>query len=139
MDCSRVLPSKVCCCSLDLGLQALVGCLSFLRLAGIICSGFYGPFLYLVLSIGILYIGDSARLLNPLLARLRLKSYHQQISSHNSIYYKKYHHTIPSFTKNIITQFHLLQNDVQSHFFHTSRFPPCVFPLLESGGWQACL
>jgi len=57
MDCSRVLPSKVCCCSLDLGLQALVGSLSFLRLAGIICSGFYGPFLYLVLSIGILYIG----------------------------------------------------------------------------------
>ena len=85
MGCSRVLPSKVCCCSLDLGLQvifflcpkvgigmifnrsddktvilppqcvfvnafsiihsllqALVGSLSFLRLAGIICSGFYG-------------------------------------------------------------------------------------------------
>ena len=40
---------------------------------------------------------------------------------------------------NIITQFHLLQNDVQSYFFLTSRFPPCVFPLLESGGWQACL
>ena len=24
MDCSRVLPSKVCCCSLDLGLQVIV-------------------------------------------------------------------------------------------------------------------
>jgi len=56
--CGQVLPSKVCCCApLHIGLQALVGCLTALRLAGVICSGFYGPFLYLVLSIGILYIG----------------------------------------------------------------------------------
>jgi len=57
MGCPRVLPSKVCCCCpLNIGLQALVSCLTALRLAGVICSGFYGPFLYLVLSIGILYI-----------------------------------------------------------------------------------
>jgi len=57
MACPQVLPSKVCCCChLNIGLQALVGCLTALRLAGVICSGFYGPFLYLVLSIGILYI-----------------------------------------------------------------------------------
>jgi len=44
--CGQVLPSKVCCCfPLHIGLQALVGCLTALRLAGVICSGFYADFL----------------------------------------------------------------------------------------------
>jgi len=71
MGCARILPSKVCCCPLELGLQALVGCLTVLRLAGVICSGFYGPFLYLVLSIGILYIAADFLLVYSLFCKAR--------------------------------------------------------------------
>lgn len=55
--CYKTLPEKICgCCPFDLGVQLLVGSVSLLRVAGVICGGFYGPWLYLVLTLGILYI-----------------------------------------------------------------------------------
>jgi len=54
---SRLLPSRVCCCCpFNLGLQALLFIIILLRLAGMVCSVFYGPYLYLVLTLAALYL-----------------------------------------------------------------------------------
>merc|ERR1712059_40663 len=56
--CFKVMQlQKVCPCCLDIGLQVLIGLISAFRLAGVICSGFYGPWFYLVLTLGVVYIG----------------------------------------------------------------------------------
>jgi len=54
---ANLLPARVClCCPLDLGVQVLVGLISALRLVGVVCSGFYGPWLYLVLTLASLFL-----------------------------------------------------------------------------------
>jgi len=53
----RYLPGQVCfCCPFNIGLQILLFLAITLRLCGMVCGGFYGPYLYLVVSLGGLYI-----------------------------------------------------------------------------------
>jgi len=55
----KLFPEKACCCSLTVGLNTLLTTALILRLGGIVCGCFYGPYLYLVVSIGGLYLlGD---------------------------------------------------------------------------------
>lgn len=44
------------CCSLSTGLNSFLSLAVVLRLAGAACGCFYGPYLYLVVSIGGLYL-----------------------------------------------------------------------------------
>ena len=51
------LPRTVCCLlSLETGLQVLVSLAIILRLAGTICGCFYGPYIYLCLPLGGIYL-----------------------------------------------------------------------------------
>ena len=52
----RLWPQKALCCSLTTGLNILLTLTLLLRLTGVICGCFYGPYLYLVVSVGGLYI-----------------------------------------------------------------------------------
>merc|ERR1712113_606789 len=56
----RLLPERVCCClNFDLGVKILLSCLMVLRLAGLVCSVFYGPYISLVLCLSsLLLAGD---------------------------------------------------------------------------------
>jgi len=56
-DLGKYLPGRVCyCCPFNIGLQVLLFLIILLRLGGMVCSVFYGPYLYLVLTLGALYI-----------------------------------------------------------------------------------
>ena len=48
--------SSCFCCSLSTGLNSFLSLAVVLRLAGAACGCFYGPYLYLVVSIGGLYL-----------------------------------------------------------------------------------
>ncbi|XP_023338520.1 uncharacterized protein LOC111709144 [Eurytemora carolleeae] len=53
----RVLPSRVCFCApFNIGTQVLLIIIILLRIAGMVCGCFYGPYLYLVVSLGGLYL-----------------------------------------------------------------------------------
>ena len=52
----KLFPERTCCCSLTTGLNTFLGLSLLLRLAGVACGCFYGPYLYLVVSIGGLYL-----------------------------------------------------------------------------------
>eukprot|EP00090_Calanus_glacialis_P024863 TRINITY_DN38588_c0_g1_i1.p1 TRINITY_DN38588_c0_g1~~TRINITY_DN38588_c0_g1_i1.p1 ORF type:complete len:180 (+),score=28.97 TRINITY_DN38588_c0_g1_i1:153-692(+) len=65
--CYKILPEKVCiCCNFDIGVQVLVIIVMVLRLAGIVCSCFYGPYLYLVITLGSVYLAADFLLLYSL-------------------------------------------------------------------------
>ena len=56
MGYESLLPQRVCyCCSFE-WVRLLVAVISVLRVAGIVCGFFYGPYLYLVISLGGLYL-----------------------------------------------------------------------------------
>ncbi len=52
----KLFPEKTCCCSLTTGLNTILVLSLLLRLAGVACGCFYGPYLYLVVSVGGLYL-----------------------------------------------------------------------------------
>ena len=53
----KLFPEKSCfCCSLTTGLNFFLTITLLLRVAGVACGCFYGPYLYLVVTIGGLYI-----------------------------------------------------------------------------------
>jgi len=61
---TQCLPRSVCgIISLETGLQILVGIAIILRLAGTICGCFYGPYIYLALPIGGIYLAGDISLL----------------------------------------------------------------------------
>ena len=55
--------SSCFCCSLSTGLNSFLSLAVVLRLAGAACGCFYGPYLYLVLPLGGLYLAADALLL----------------------------------------------------------------------------
>lgn len=58
------LPRRVCCVlSLETGLQILVTLAILLRAAGTICACFYGPYIYLALPLGGLFLAGDISLL----------------------------------------------------------------------------
>jgi len=64
MDITRILPSKVCCClEFDLGAKIIIGLIILLRFICMILGCLYGPYLYLVLPLGGLYLAADAVLL----------------------------------------------------------------------------
>merc|ERR1712168_432563 len=64
MFLERFYPERVCCClNFDLGVKILVSILILLRLAGLICGGFYGPYFYLVICFTGLYLSGDVILL----------------------------------------------------------------------------
>lgn len=64
MGLSALLPRTVCCCcSLETGLQLLVSLAIILRATGTICGCFYGPYIYLALPIGGIYLAGDISLL----------------------------------------------------------------------------
>jgi len=53
----RFVPEKACfCCPINIGVQVLLLLIILLRVTGIVCGGFYGPYFYLVISLGCLYL-----------------------------------------------------------------------------------
>ena len=53
----KLFPENSCfCCSLTTGLNIFLAITLLLRVAGVACGCFYGPYLYLVVTIGGLYI-----------------------------------------------------------------------------------
>ena len=53
----RLFPQKSCfCCLLTTGLNIFLTLTLVLRITGVICGCFYGPYLYLVVTVGGLYI-----------------------------------------------------------------------------------
>lgn len=65
--CLRLLPSRVCyCLPMELGLQILLGLVMLLRLGGMICGCFYGPYIYICLPLGGLYLAADLMLLYSL-------------------------------------------------------------------------
>ena len=59
-----LFPEQTCCCSLTTGLNTFLSLSLLLRLAGVACGCFYGPYLYLVVSIGGLYLLGNSLLVN---------------------------------------------------------------------------
>merc|ERR1712059_94465 len=58
------MPRRVCCLlSLETGLQLLVILAMLFRLAGTICGCFYGPYLYLAVPLGGIYLAGDISLL----------------------------------------------------------------------------
>jgi len=57
----KFYPERVCfCLNFDLGIKILTTLLVLLRLAGLVCGGFYGPWFYLVICITGAYLaGDN--------------------------------------------------------------------------------
>lgn len=63
-SCRRFLPQKVCYCApIDKGSKALMGLIMVLRLMAMIVGCFYGPYLYVVLPLGGLYLATDVLLL----------------------------------------------------------------------------
>ena len=62
----RFYPERVCfCVNYDLGVKLLVSLLMLLRLAGLVCGVFYGPYFYLVICItGLLLSGKEIQDIN---------------------------------------------------------------------------
>jgi len=53
----KFYPERVCfCLNFDTGIKLLTGLLILLRVAGLICGGFYGPYIYLVLVLTGVYL-----------------------------------------------------------------------------------
>ena len=50
-----------CCCSLTTAVNVFLLLTLLLRLAGLTCGCFYGPYLYLVVSIGGLYVAGESQ------------------------------------------------------------------------------
>jgi len=68
--CPSLFPSKAClCCPLTTGLHVLLWLAIVIRTAGVVCGCFYGPYLYLVVSCGGLYIAADFLLLWSLYKR----------------------------------------------------------------------
>jgi len=62
--CPSLFPRNACfCVSLTTGLNVFLWVSIILRIAGVVCGCFYGPYLYLVVSIGGLYIAADFLLL----------------------------------------------------------------------------
>ena len=58
----RIFTEKAsCCCSLTRAVNVSLMLSLLLRLAGLTCGCFYGPYLYLVVSIGGLYVAGQNR------------------------------------------------------------------------------
>jgi len=70
MGAEMLLPTKVCfCCPFDLGVRLLMTAILLLRVAGLVCGCFYGPALYLVITLGGLYIAADVLVLYVLFWR----------------------------------------------------------------------
>jgi len=68
--CPSLFPSKACfCLPLTTGLNIFLWLTVILRTAGVVCGCFYGPYLYLVVSCGGLYIAADFLLLWSLYKR----------------------------------------------------------------------
>ena len=53
----NIFPEKACyCCSLTSGVNVFLVLSVLLRVGGVTCGCFYGPYLYLVVSVGGLYV-----------------------------------------------------------------------------------
>lgn len=64
MDITQILPSKVfCCLQFDLGAKILLAIIILLRFICLILGCLYGPYLYLVLPLGGLYLAADGLLL----------------------------------------------------------------------------
>ncbi len=64
VDCTRFLPAKVCyCLELDPGAKILLAVVILIRLICMILGCLYGPYLYLVLPLGGLYLAADILLL----------------------------------------------------------------------------
>merc|ERR1719429_320477 len=63
----KFYPDRVCfCLNFDLGIKILTTLLVLLRLAGLVCGGFYGPWFYLVICITGAYLAADVILLYSL-------------------------------------------------------------------------
>jgi len=70
MGIIKFLPSRVCyCIPFDIGVRVLMVVILVLRLAGLICGLWYGPALYVVITVGGLYIAADVVILYTLFSK----------------------------------------------------------------------